>query len=146
MNAVSPNTERRASEPQPRGGFALHVVPAVLWAAAIFVGGSSGVPQPQVDIGIPFDKVNHVVAFSGLQLLSYRALRYALPAAQRRSLRWLAALAAVLVGVALELYQLGLPDRSAEVADVVADSVGALLGVLVLSLFAKARAGGLAKS
>jgi VanZ family protein len=112
------------------------VLPALLWATAIFIGGSSGVPQPKLDMGLPIptDKVNHVLAFLGLQLLSYRAFRYALPSRGRTPLRWLAVLAAVFVGIALELYQLGLPDRSAEVGDVVADSVGATLGALVLTL------------
>lgn len=117
-----------------RGGFARNVLPALVWAIAIFVGGSSGVPQPHIDVGLPTDKVNHVGAFLGLQLLSYRALRYALPQRRRVSLRWLAVLVAVLVGVALELYQLGLPDRSADVEDVMADGVGALVGALALTL------------
>jgi VanZ family protein len=120
--------------PPLRGGFVRNVLPALLWSLAIFVGGSSGVPQPQINIGLPTDKVNHIAAFLGLQLLSYRALRYALPHRRRPPLRLFAALAAILVGVALELYQLGLPDRSAEVADVVADSVGAAIGALALTL------------
>lgn len=124
------------SAPPLRGGFTANVVPALAWAAAIFVGGSSGVPQPQIDIGLPTDKVNHLAAFCGLQLLTYRALRYALPEHRRAPLRWLAVLAATLVGVLLELYQLGLPDRSAEVADVVADGIGATLGALLLTLVA----------
>ncbi len=120
-------------EPVLQGGFVRNVLPALVWAIAIFIGGSSGVPQPRIDLGLPADKVNHVVAFLGLQLLSYRALRYALPARRRAPLRWLAVLVAVLVGIALELYQLGLPDRSADVADVMADSVGALVGAVALT-------------
>jgi VanZ family protein len=130
----SPPPASSGSAPEPlNGGFARNVLPALAWAVAIFIGGSSGVPQPHLDVGLPTDKVNHLAAFLGLQLLSYRALRYALPAWRRLPLRWLAVLAAVLVGVALELYQLGLPDRSAEAADVVADSIGALIGALVLT-------------
>jgi VanZ family protein len=121
-------------EPVLRGGFVRNVLPALVWAVAIFVGGSSGVPQPRIDVGLPTDKVNHVVAFLGLQLLSYRALRYALPQRRRVPLRWLAVLVSVLVGIALELYQLGLPDRSADVLDVMADSVGALVGALALTV------------
>jgi VanZ family protein len=127
-------TEGDAHAGVPRGGFAGNVLPALLWAIAIFVGGSSGVPQPKIDLGLPTDKVNHVLAFLGMQLWSYRALRYARPSQSRASLRWLSALSAVLVGVALELYQLGLPDRSADVADVMADSVGAAIGALALTL------------
>ena len=135
MTSSAPETAGPLATRALRGGFLSNVVPALLWVTAIFVGGSSGVPQPQVDIGLPLDKVNHVVAFLGLQLLSYRAFRYAAPQRAKAPLRWLAALTAVLAGVALELYQLGLPDRSAELADVLADSVGAAVGALVLSLF-----------
>ena len=113
-----------------RKGFASHVLPALLWAVAIFIGGGPGVKQPFNGIGI--DKVEHALAFLGLQVLCFRALRYELPERGRRELLWFAALASLLFGVALELYQLGLPDRSAEVADAVADGVGAAIGALVL--------------
>ena len=132
---ASPSSTPSRPPPQPllRGGFGRNVVPALLWAIAIFIGGSSGVPQPHIDVGLPTDKVNHVTAFLGLQLLSYRALRYGLPNRRRLPLRWLAVLVAVLVGIALELYQLGLPDRSADVEDVMADAVGAIVGAVALT-------------
>ena len=133
MPPAPPAPASAPTEPVLPGGFARNVLPALVWAIAIFIGGSSGVPQPRIDVGLPTDKVNHVVAFLGLQLLSYRALRYALPQRRRVPLRWLAVLVAVTVGIALELYQLGLPDRSAEVEDVMADSVGALVGAVALT-------------
>jgi VanZ family protein len=124
--------------PSPlRGGFIRNVVPALVWAVAIFVGGSSGVPQPEIDIGLPSDKVNHIAAFGGLQLLTYRALRYALPTRRPAPLRWVAVVVATLVGVLLELYQLGLPDRSADIEDAIADAVGAMLGAVLLTLLAR---------
>jgi VanZ family protein len=115
-----------------RGGFVAHVLPALLWAVAIFVGGSSGMPQVDGPHTVGFDKVEHALAFFGLQILCFRALRYEFPERPRRQLLWLGALAALAIGVALELYQLGLPDRSAEVADALADGVGAGLGALLL--------------
>lgn len=141
---MTPRESRTAAAGAPpplKGGFARNVLPALLWAIAIFVGGSSGVPQPKIDVGLPFgtDKVNHIVAFLGLELLSYRAFRYALPARARAPLRWWAALSAVFVGIALELYQLGLPDRSADIEDVAADAVGAVIGALALTLLAHYR-------
>ncbi|HTQ03741.1 MAG TPA: VanZ family protein [Polyangiaceae bacterium] len=137
MAEPAPAGERTLPAPPLRGGFVANVVPALVWAIAIFIGGSSGVPQPKIDVGLPTDKVNHLVAFCGMQLLAYRALRYALPDRTRPPLRWLAALAATLVGVLLELYQLGLPDRSAEVADVVADGIGATVGAVALTLLSR---------
>jgi VanZ family protein len=118
-----------------RGGFVRNVLPALLWALAIFVGGGPGVPQPSVEgLAIPLDKIDHLIAFCGLQVLCFRALRYELPGRTRHALLWAAALVSVLFGILLEIYQLGLPDRSAEVADAVADAIGAVLGATVLGL------------
>lgn len=122
-----PNDTRRE-----RRGFLTHVLPALLWAVAIFVGGSSGMPQVNGPHTVGFDKVEHAVAFFGLELLCFRALRHELPERGREQLAWFAALVSIGIGIALELYQLGLPDRSAEVADALADSVGAVLGALLL--------------
>jgi VanZ family protein len=133
----APLNESAPPVPPLRGGFARNVLPALAWALAIFVGGSSGVPQPELDIGLPSDKVNHFAAFCGLQLLTYRALRYALPTRPRAPLRFIAVAAATLVGVLLELYQLGLPDRTADVNDAIADAIGALLGAVALTLLAR---------
>jgi VanZ family protein len=116
-----------------RGGFVRNVLPALLWAFAIFIGGGPGVPQPSIEgLYVPLDKIDHLVAFCGLQVLCFRALRYELPGRTRRRMLWLAALVSVLFGILLELYQLGLPDRSAEVADAVADAIGAVVGATVL--------------
>src|SRR6478752_2425064 len=79
------------------GGFARNVLPAVLWALAIFIGGGPGVPQPSVEgLYIPIDKIDHLVAFCGMQVLCFRALRYELPERTRRGMLWLAALMSVL--------------------------------------------------
>jgi VanZ family protein len=115
-----------------RREFALRVLPALCWAALIFIGGGAAGPQPELDVGLPIDKLEHVVAFLIMQVLADRAFRYALPRQSRSRQAWLAALAAAGVGVLLELYQLGLPHRSAEFADVVADCVGAGIGALLL--------------
>lgn len=112
-------------------GFFVNVLPALLWTLAIFVGGSIGTSQPNPPIGIGFDKVQHMLAFFALQVLSFRALRYGLPERPRTRLLWLGALTSLLVGIALELFQLGLPNRSAEVADAVADAIGASTAALL---------------
>jgi VanZ family protein len=120
------------SEPgNVRGGFIVHVLPALLWTLAIFIGGSVGASAPELPIGVPFDKVQHLLAFFGLQFLCFRALRYQLPERSRGALLWIAALVSLLVGIALELWQLGLPNRSAEVADAVADGIGAAAAALL---------------
>jgi glycopeptide antibiotics resistance protein len=52
---------------------------------------------------------------------------------------WRLALVAVLYSVAIELIQLAVPDRSADIDDVIVNVAGALVGYLLLKVF---RAGG----
>lgn len=119
-----------------RGGFARNVLPALLWTVALFFGGG-GPPPPEGPgelIGVPSDKLLHALAFLVLALLTARAVRYELPGRARLSRAGLAVGLSVATGVLLEVYQLALPDRSAEVADAVADTIGAVLGGVVLLL------------
>jgi VanZ family protein len=116
------------------GGFVRNVLPALAWTVALFFGGG-GPPPPEGPgelIGVPSDKLLHAVAFLVLALLTARAVRYELPGRGRLSRVGLAVMVSVAIGVLLEIYQLALPDRSAEVADAVADSIGAVLGGIVL--------------
>jgi VanZ family protein len=118
-------------------GFARNVLPALLWIAALFVGGG-GPPPPEGPgelIGVPSDKLLHAVAFLVLALLTARAVRYGLPQRTPLSRIGLAVALSVATGVLLEVYQLALPDRSAEVADAVADAIGAVLGGVALLVF-----------
>lgn len=111
--------------------FALKVLPALVWVALVFLGGGSHTPEPEIDLGFPLDKLEHALAFLVMQLLGWRALRYEFPERGTPELAVWAGLGAVAVGVGLELYQLGLPHRSAEFADVIADAVGAAIGALL---------------
>ena len=121
-----------ASANRRRGGFVLHVMPAVLYAIAVFYGGSvSKTPMPSVS---HLDKVVHLLAFAGMQLAWFRAVRYESP---RLALKWQVLIAAAIasaVGAGLELYQLALRYRSAEFLDWVADTAGAVLAAAVLLL------------
>jgi len=126
------DSQAPSTRPRPGRGFVTHSLPALLWVAAIFIGGSSGMPQIDGPRTEGFDKIEHALAFFGLQVLCFRALRHELPERKRPELAWLSAAAAIAIGVALELYQLGLPDRSAELADALADSIGAVAGALLL--------------
>ena len=130
------NGEDARPPPLLPGGFWLNVLPVFAWALGIFYGASGGPAHPPVDMPFGFDKFEHAGAFLGLQFLSYRALRFGLPDWGKASLRAWGAAASVFAGIALEIYQAGLPDRSAEVQDVIADAVGATLGVVALKLLA----------
>jgi VanZ family protein len=114
---------------KPRG-FALDVGPALLYLAVLFWFGLTplkSLPGPDFELA---DKVWHLAAFGGLAGLAARSLRYwgrgALAAARD------AALVASLLGGLLELLQSLTAYRSADWADFVADSLGALLAYLVL--------------
>jgi VanZ family protein len=94
--------------------------------------------MPGVEI-VSADKLLHALAFGGMQLVFLRALRFELP-------RWtlskqnLGALAlASGVGGLLELYQMALPHRSAELYDWVADTLGALLAAGAVAFVARLR-------
>jgi VanZ family protein len=114
----------------PSAWRALRVLPAVAYALGIFYGGVIDIgPLPET-IGVPADKLLHLAAFCGFEWLLELALAE-LPARARVGL---ALAAAVGTGVALELVQAALPHRSAELLDCIADTLGALLGALVLHL------------
>jgi VanZ family protein len=128
-------SDRASSSPPARRlrEFAAHVLPALVWVVLVFIGGGLHQPPPEIDPAFPIDKLEHAAAFLILQLLAYRALSYVWPDRSRKARAWWGALASLGVGVALELYQLGLPHRSAELADAVADAAGAALGALFLA-------------
>ena len=123
MARVAPTGRRR-------GGFFIHVAPAVLYVVAVFYGGSA----PVADIPRPLgpDKLVHLLGFAGMQFVWLRAIRFQLPEMSlKRQLLW-ATLVASALGAALELYQTALPYRSAELLDWVADTVGAVMAAVVL--------------
>ncbi|MCA9593090.1 MAG: VanZ family protein [Myxococcales bacterium] len=121
------DTLNDAPEKKRRGGFFLNVVPAALYVMAVFYGGAmrgSAVPLAEFRWG---DKALHALAFAGMQIAMLRAVRFGAPELSPAKQRLLSLALVVAVGGLLELYQLGLPHRSAELADWLADTVGAAL-------------------
>jgi VanZ family protein len=117
---------------EKQGGFFLYVAPAILYVCAIFYAGSvESPPELQVSFAAK-DKLLHLVAFLGMQLTVFRALRWKVQAGST----WRVALIALAltsgIGALLEFWQATLPHRTAELLDWVADSIGALLGALLL--------------
>ena len=123
-----------------RPSFWTHVAPAVLYVALIFVGGS--IPMPELPQGpeLPSDKLMHLVAFGGMQMLIFRAVRWLRPLAGPGKQNLLAALIACGAGALLEIWQAALPHRSAELADWLADTLGVLLGAALIALVARSPA------
>ncbi len=119
---------------QRRLGFWLDVAPAALYSGALFWFGLiplKRLPGPDFKM---LDKAWHLAAFLGLALLLARALsHYGRP-------RLLAARDAALIsgglGGFLEILQSFTPYRSADLADLVADVLGALLAYLLLRFLA----------
>jgi VanZ family protein len=120
--------------PPYRSGFFLNVVPAMLYVVAIFYGGSAPNPElPEVAL-FQADKLLHFIAFAGMQMTMLRAVRYELERLAYPRQLLLSAVLSTVVGGALELYQLMLPDRSADVLDLIADGAGAFGAAFVLWL------------
>lgn len=103
------------------------MLPAVAYTAALFVAGSW--PQgPEIEPVFAWqDKVLHLLAFAGLELLTWRALGYLWPAKSRAWLLGVSLAISCAVGGALELVQALVPARRAELFDWLADIAGALL-------------------
>jgi len=114
---------------KPRG-FGVDVAPALLYVVALFWFGLTPLdhlPGPEFRFA---DKVWHFLAFALLALLLARALRHwgrRLAVAGRD-----AALASAGMGALLEALQSLTTFRSAELADLVADALGALAAYFVL--------------
>jgi len=114
---------------KPRG-FAVDVLPVLLYLVLLFAAGLAPIQSlPGADFKW-IDKVWHLGAFALLAALLARAVahwRGAGPKASRD-----ASLASAGAGGLLEVLQSLTPFRSAELADMVADGLGALLAYMVL--------------
>ena len=107
-------------------------IPLIIYWLILIVGTSLPVDRLPL-IGLS-DKLNHLFAYFGLSILLNLTLIY-----QRKS-RLLfdkATLVTIIIclfyGVIDELHQIFIPGRFAETLDWVADSLGTLIGVLVLN-------------
>src|SRR5688500_15804302 len=76
---------------------------------------------------LPYDKVFHAFVFGLGAVLLCRALHDQTPARSLRQIALYSVLAALGYGITDELHQARVPQRTAEVADVVADGLGAAL-------------------
>ncbi len=114
--------------PPPRWWLALYwLLPAIAYAALIFWLSSLPNPLPHLS-GRLNDKLLHLVEYAAFAAVATWSLSHlvALP----RAARW-AALVGSLYGATDELHQRFVPRRSADLADWVADTLGAVLGALL---------------
>ncbi len=114
-------------------------LPPILYCGLIFL--QSSFPVPVKTPAVPYlDKAVHVLIYGPLAILFCRAWQ-SLPGFQGRLklVCWLGFGATVLYGASDEWHQSFVPGRSADVMDLLADALGALIGVW---LYATVRTGG----
>jgi VanZ family protein len=116
----------------------------ILWGAAVahmaFIFAASSVPGTQLP-GHLWDKLVHLLVYALLGILFILALA----GGRWRGVTARAAVGAVLLallyGISDELHQAFTPNRTPDVMDVVADTLGAAAGVAAVVLVARVRAG-----
>lgn len=98
---------------------------ALLAALLVVITWLALVPNPPRGVSTGWDKSNHALAFAALAFTAVWAL-------WRRPGQWLLLAAALLAyGGAIEIAQSFLPPRSGEWLDLLADSMGIAIGLLI---------------
>ena len=115
----------------------MQVAPALIYIALVFVGGSIVTPDLPADAPPLPDKLAHFLAFGGLQILMFRAVRFIRPLSGFSAQNLIAVALSSGAGALLEFWQAALPHRSAELADWLADTAGALLGATLLAVVSR---------
>lgn len=119
-----------AHEPLHRPvAFFTHLLPAAVYASAIFYGGLIRIGALPEVASVPSDKLLHALAFGGLALLLARAVQWFRPSVSLRRKLLLGCAGSSLLGLLLELCQALTVYRSADPWDWLADTVGALLAI-----------------
>lgn len=105
--------------------------PAVAYMALIFA--LSSLPMPNLPVkDVPFeDKGVHFLEYAGLAFLVARACLLSWPQVHVLRVTVFAIGTTILWGVLDELHQAYVPNRSADLLDLLADSLGALCGAVV---------------
>ena len=111
-----------------RSTFVRKVLPAIVWAAIIFVESSiQGSKVPSTPVG--FDKLVHAAIFFVLCWLIFRATAD-MPQSITRPMRlYLALVITIVYGFTDEFHQLYVPGRTADIYDMAADGFGGIVFV-----------------
>ncbi len=108
--------------------------PVFLYALLIFLFSSRPVPS-----GIPemflFDKLLHIIEYAVLGLLLIRSFENSRFPQSLGARSVLSVLIAATYGLSDEIHQQFIPSREASIYDLLADTIGAFLGVLAYVLF-----------
>ncbi len=118
--------------------FAFYWLPLILYCLFIYI--QSDHPSPEQILIFPYvDKVLHVTAYGILGILFYRAYQTLRLKDNIKMLVLLSVVSASLYGISDEIHQSFVPSREAEIADVIADMIGALSGVCLYQLLIVSR-------
>jgi VanZ family protein len=109
-------------------------LPLIAYCLLIFIQSSSADPMDLPAIPV-IDKLLHGAAYSLLGVLFYRAYRSRWPDASGWTMANASLLSAAFYGMTDEIHQYFVPGRSADPWDWLADTVGAMLGVIVYHAF-----------
>jgi len=108
--------------------FAVYWLPVILYCLLIFI--QSSYPVSQSLPSIPhMDKLAHAGAYALLGFLLFRAFQTTSIRRKAVMLIVLSALSATLYGISDEIHQHFVPSRTADIADMIADVAGSIMGV-----------------
>jgi VanZ family protein len=109
--------------------FASYWLPVLVYCLVIFIQSSLPAPDSISKIA-HFDKLLHFAAYSVLGALFYRAFFTTRFGKSELKTALVSIFAASLYGLSDEIHQAFVPSRTPDIRDVLADSLGALAGVL----------------
>ena len=118
--------------------FLLYWFPLILYCLLIFIQSANPTPE-QIPSFRFVDKLLHFAAYAIMGVLFYRAYQTLKFKDNLRMLMLLSALSATLYGISDEIHQAFVPFREAEIADVIADALGAISGVYLYQLLIASR-------
>jgi len=115
-----------------RRGAIPSLAPVIIYSGIIFAfSAMSDPPAPEFGIKLG-DKINHFGAFAIMMLLAMRGAVYLRPDRGTAYLYWIAFAYCSLYGATDELHQAFVPNRAAEIPDLIADVLGAAMAGLAV--------------
>jgi len=109
--------------------FVLYWLPVIFYCLAIFIQSSYPATQ-SLPAFLHADKLAHAGAYALLGFLFFRAFQTTRIQKSAVLLVTLSALASSTYGISDEIHQYFVPSRTADIADMAADSVGSIIGVI----------------
>ena len=108
--------------------FLKYWLPLYLYAGIIFYLSSQPLALPKTQVPF-FDKWLHVVEYTVFGMLAVRAFRHSSQKILIDNLKIMALLISIIYGISDEIHQAFVPGRDCNVFDLMADSIGSLIGV-----------------